>query len=174
MHFVAVFARVGRVKISFLCPHCKRQLEFDELSQNESTCPVCEQSIRLRITERMRHDNVVERCSICDCNKVYVQKDFNRTLGVSIFAAGAVLFLICAWFNRLVEGTLVWAAFVVADALLYKFLPDVTICYKCHTQYRGVASNPDNQPFELGLAEKYDPLDKHTGAENPAAEWKGR
>jgi hypothetical protein len=33
---------------------------------------------------------------------------------------------------------------------------------------------PDNQPFELGLAEKYDPLDKRVNAENPAAEWKGR
>jgi hypothetical protein len=86
----------------------------------------------------------------------------------------SVLFLICGWKNRLVEGTLVWTAFVVADGLLYKFLPDVTICYKCYAQYRQVTPNPDNQPFELGLAEKYDPLDKRPNAENPAAEWKGR
>lgn len=121
----------------------------------------------------MRRDNVVERCVLCDC-KVYVQKDFNRALGVTIFAIGAVLFLWFAWKNRLVEGTLVWAVFVLADSLLYKFLPNVTICYKCHAQYRDFAPNVDNQPFELGLAEKYDPLDKHAEAENPAAEWKGR
>jgi len=121
----------------------------------------------------MRRENVVERCVACDCPQVYVQKDFNRTLGVGIFAAGAVAFLVCAWFNRLVEGTLVWAAFVVADAMLYKFLPDVTICYKCHAQYRQFAPNQYNRPFELGLAEKYDPLDKQPAAENPAAEWKG-
>jgi len=162
------------VRISFLCPHCRHELHFSDLSENESACPVCARSIRLRITERMRRDNVVDRCAICDCNKVYVQKDFNRTLGVSIFAMGAMLFLLCAWKNRLVEGTLVWAAFVAADGLLYKVLPDVTICYKCHSQYRGVTSNPDNQAFELGLAEKYDPLDRRAGAENPAAEWKGR
>ncbi len=47
------------------------------------------------------------------------------------------------------------AAFAVADALLFKFLPDVTICYKCYAQYRQVTPNPDNQPFELGLAEKW-------------------
>ena len=125
----------------------------------------------------MRRDNVVDQCAMCDCNKVYVQKDFNRTLGVAIFCAGAVLFLIFAAKNRLVEGTLVWAVFVVADGLLYKFLPDVTICYKCHAQYRQVAPNADNQAFELGLAEKFDPLDpaaRDAGAENPAAEWKGR
>ena len=122
----------------------------------------------------MRRDNQVDHCALCDCHKVYVQKDFNRTLGVSIFASGAVAFLICAWFNRLIEGTLVWAAFAAADAVLYKRLPDVTICYKCHAQYRSVTPNPDNHAFELGLAEKFDPLDKRAGAENPAADWKGR
>ena len=162
------------MKIQFLCPHCKRELEFDDLSQDESPCPLCHEPIRLRISERMRRNNVVDRCAVCDCHTVYVQKDFNRTLGVSIFLAGALLFLVCAWKNRLVEGTLVWAAFVLADGLLYKFLPDVTMCYKCHTQYREVTPNPDNLPFELGLAEKYDPLDKRPAAENPAAEWKGR
>jgi hypothetical protein len=149
-------------------------LQFDDLSQDESPCLLCNQPIRLRITGRMRRDNVVDRCAVCDCNTVYVQKDFNRALGVSIFLMGALLFLLCAWKNRLVEGTLVWAAFAVADALLYKFLPDVTICYKCYAQYRDVARNPDNQPFELGLAEKFDPLDKRLAAENPAAQWKGR
>lgn len=161
------------MKIRFLCPHCKRELEFDDLSQDESPCPLCGKDIQLRLTDRMRRNNVVDRCAICDC-KVYVQKDFNRTLGVTIFAAGAVLFLILAAKNRLVEGTLVWAVFALADGLLYKFLPDVTICYKCHAQYRDFSLNADNQAFELGLAEKYDPLDKRTGAENPAAEWKGR
>ena len=159
------------MKIWFLCPHCKHELNFEDLSQDAAPCPVCEKSIALRISERTRKDNVVEHCLICDCPQVYVQKDFNRTLGVSIFVAGAILFLICAWFNRLVEGTLVWAAFTVADALLYKYLPNVTICYKCHSQYREFNENPANTAFELGLAEKYDPLDKRAGAENPAAEW---
>jgi hypothetical protein len=161
------------VKISFRCPHCGQELHFEDLSQDEAPCPVCAKAIRLHVTERMRRDNQVGHCAICDCPKVYVQKDFNRAIGVSIFLGGALLFLLCAWKNRLVEGTLVWAVFVVADALLYKRLANVTICYKCHAQYRGFALNPDNQAFELGLAEKFDPLDKRAGAENPAADWKG-
>ena len=161
------------MKIQFLCPHCRHELEFEDLSQDESPCPLCQKTIRLRITDPMRRQNMVDRCAVCDCDTVYVQKDFNRTLGVSIFLAGAVLFLLCAWKNRLVEGTLVWAVFVIADALLYKYLPDVTICYKCYAQYRGVTPNPDNQAFELGLAEKFDPLDKGAHAEHPAAGWKG-
>ena len=161
------------MKIRFLCPHCRHELEFEDLSRDESPCPLCKKPIRLHITEPMRRQNMVDRCAVCECNTVYVQKDFNRALGVSIFLAGAVLFLLCAWKNRLVEGTLVWAVFVVADALLYKYLPDVTICYKCYAQYRGVTPNPDNRSFELGLAEKFDPLDQSAHAENPAADWKG-
>jgi hypothetical protein len=156
------------------CPRCHKVLQIGSAGENERACPSCGEVVHLRITERMRRDNIVDRCAICDCNKVYVQKDFNRALGVTIFLTGALLFLFCAWKNRLVEGTLVWAVFVVADGLLYKFLPDVTICYKCYTQYRQCTPNPDNQPFELGLAEKYDPLDKRQEAVNPAAEWKGR
>ncbi len=33
------------MKIQFLCPHCKHELEFEDLSQDESPCP-------LRITEK--------------------------------------------------------------------------------------------------------------------------
>ena len=159
--------------IRFLCPHCRRELEFDDLSHHESPCPLCGQAIQLRISEAMRQRNQVDQCAVCDCPQVYVQKDFNRTLGVSIFIGGAILSLVLYGFNH------VWAAFGVllgcalADGLLYKVLPDVTICYKCHSQYRQVATNPTNQAFELGLAEKYDPLDKRADAENPAAEWQG-
>ena len=142
------------MKIQFLCPHCKHELEFEDLSQDESPCPLCQKTIRLRITERMRRDNMVDHCAVCDCNTVYVQKDFNRTLGVSIFVAGAILFLLCAWKNRLVEGTLVWAAFVLADGLLYKFLPDVTICYKCYAQYREVALEPGQSAVRIGSRRK--------------------
>jgi hypothetical protein len=62
----------------------------------------------------------------------------------------------------------------VVDALLYKLLPEVTICYKCHSQYRQVSGNPANAPFALGLAEKFDPLNKRPDADNPAANWHGR
>ncbi|MCS7049648.1 MAG: zinc ribbon domain-containing protein [Verrucomicrobiae bacterium] len=164
------------MNVRFRCRQCRTELEFDVRADTpeRSPCPQCGAEIGLRLTDAMRRHNQVDRCAVCDCPTVYVQKDFNRAIGVGIFLTGAALFLVCAWFNRLVEGTLVWAAFVAADALLYKWLPEVTICYKCHAQYRDVSPNPHNRPFELGLAEKYDPLDKRVGAENPAAEWRSR
>ncbi len=121
----------------------------------------------------MRAQNQVDCCALCDCDTVYVQKDFNRTLGIGIFIGGAVISLILYGFDQVIAAFGVLFGCAVVDGVLYKCLPDVTICYKCHTQYRNVTSRAENQPFELGLAEKYDPLDKQPGAENPAAEWQG-
>jgi len=158
--------------ISFRCPHCSAELSFNDLSREESPCPKCGTSIPLRVTERMRKENIVDQCVICGLEKLYVQKDFNRTLGASIFIAAAVISLILYGKQMVVSSFLVLGAAAAADYLLYMMLGEVTICYRCHSQYRQVSPNPHNEAFELGLAEKYDPLDKRKDAENPAAEWK--
>lgn len=158
--------------ISFRCPHCSTELSFRDLSLNQSPCPKCEKDIPLRLTDAMRTANIVDQCAICGLEKLYVQKDFNRTLGAGIFIAAAILSLIFYGKGFVVSSFLVLGAAAAADYLLYFMLGEVTVCYRCHSQYRGYARNPANEAFELGLAEKYDPLDKSKDAENPAAEWK--
>ena len=149
-------------------------MHFDELAVTEAPCPLCNETIFLRVSETMQRENVVDRCVVCNCDKVYVQKDFNRTLGVAIFVAGAVISLVLYGFNLVWQAMAVLLGCAAVDWVLYRVLPEVTICYKCHAQYRQFSPTSANQEFELGLAEKYDPLDKRTAAENPAAEWKGR
>ncbi len=160
--------------ISFRCPHCYCELSFDDLSQDESPCPGCGKAIQLQISKKMRENNVVDKCVLCGLEKLYVQKDFNRTLGISIFLGAAIVSLIFYGYNQVITAFLVLAGAAAADYLLYVSLPEVTICYRCHSQYRGVSSNPANEAFELGLAEKYDPLDKHSTVNHPASEWKQR
>ena len=122
----------------------------------------------------MRKENTVDQCMICGLEKLYTQKDFNRTVGAAIFTAAAIVSLVLYGYNHVVSAFLVLGGAAAADYLLYLALPEVTICYRCHSQYRSVSPNPTNSEFELGLAEKYDPKDKQHGAENPAAEWKQR
>ncbi len=157
--------------ISFRCPHCSNELSFEDLSQNESPCPSCNQMVTLQISKQMQQNNVVDKCVICGLEKLYVQKDFNRTLGVSILAGAVVISLILYNYNHIISSFLVLGGAAAVDYLLYLALPEVTICYRCHSQYRDVSLNLGHQIFELGLAEKYDPKDKRKGAENPAAEW---
>ena len=158
--------------ITFRCPHCKAELSFDDLSADESPCPQCGKSIPLQLSPRMRQDNVVDQCAICGLDKLYVQKDFNRTLGVGLFVASAIISFVLWVKSWVFSAFAVLGLAALADFVLYKIWPVVTICYRCHAQYRDVAPNPANQECDLGLVEKYDPLDKSAAAENPAAQWK--
>lgn len=149
-------------------------VELVDPTGDMGTCPGCGRGHPLRLTDPLRRANAIPHCVVCDCPKVYTQKDFNRTLGVGIFVAGAVVSLVLYGFDLIWQAMAVLLGCAVVDAVLYKLLPEVTICYKCHAQYRQVNPHPANAPFELGLAEKFDPLDKRAGAENPAAHWQER
>jgi uncharacterized protein (DUF983 family) len=162
------------MEITFRCPHCKSELHFDDLSKESSPCPMCDKEIALRITERMRKENVVDQCAICGLEKLYEQKDFNRTFGIVLFLVAAIACVILCWKNRVVLGYGVLIAAAAFDFVLYRYLSNVVICYRCQSQYRKYSPKTEIPEFELGLLEKYDPLDKKAGADNPAADWKQR
>lgn len=90
----------------------------------------------------------LERCLRCGSERLYVQKDFNRTLGLAVFVVAALLSL-PTWGLSLLVAT-------VIDLGLYFLLGDVTICYGCNTQHRGFAKNPAHGPFDLHVAEAID------------------
>ncbi len=162
------------MKIAFRCPHCKVELSFEDLAQDQSPCPQCGTDIPLFVNAALRERNLVDHCVLCNCPGVYIQKDFNRTLGIAIIIAAAIACLILASKNLVLLGYSVLFVAAIADMLLYKLLPDVVICYRCHAQYRSFSPSPAAAAFELGLAEKYDPIQKTEQTETPAAEWKQR
>lgn len=160
--------------ITFRCPKCAVELSFDDLSRSDSPCPKCGHAIPIHATAAMREQNKADRCALCDCPHVYVQKDFNRAFGVSLFVLAAIVSCWLYFYNKVWQAFAVLIGAAAVDYLLYRTLPDVIICYRCHSQYRDFAPDTAYAAFELGLAEKYDPKDKRQGAENPAAEWKQR
>ena len=162
------------MEITFRCPHCQSELNFDDLSKESSPCPMCDKEIPLRITEKMRAENIVDQCAICGLDKLYEQKDFNRTFGIALFLAAAVTCVILCWKHMVILGYGVLVAAAIFDFVLYRFLSSVVICYRCHSQYRKYSAKSEIPQFQLGLLEKFDPLDKKAGAENPAAQWKER
>ena len=162
------------MEITFRCPHCKSELSFDDLSKESSPCPMCQKEIPLKITGKMRDENIVDQCAICGLDKLYEQKDFNRTFGFALFLVAAVICVVLVWKHQVVLGYGVLVAAAVIDYVLYRYLSNVVICYRCQSQYRKYSSKTEIPEFELGLLEKYDPLDKKAGAENPAAQWKER
>lgn len=43
----------------------------------------------------------------------------------------------------------------VFDSLLYIWVGDAIICYRCNSEYRGFAKEAPHQTFDIGIGEKY-------------------
>jgi hypothetical protein len=92
-------------------------------------------------------------CILCGTEDMYVQKDFPQSLGLTILGIGIILSTILWWqyWYLAALGCLVVSALV--DCALYYVVPDVTVCYRCAAQYRGVPRR--HEPFDLAIGERY-------------------
>jgi hypothetical protein len=134
-------------EIAFACPGCGTETTTG--LEGRGRCPSCAAEASLRLTPSIHDARVVDRCPACDGEQLYVQRDFNQKAGLAIVALGAVL----APFTPYYASLFVAAA---VDAVLYTVLPEITICYRCQTHFRGFARNPRHRPFDLHLAEQYE------------------
>lgn len=95
-------------------------------------------------------------CPACGCSDLFVRKDFPQKLGLLIVVAAGVGFLVLAFDRRTFYlGVLVLLLATLIDALLYWFVPKLTVCYRCRAEFRDVPINPAHEGFELAVAEKY-------------------
>ena len=98
----------------------------------------------------------LENCRSCGCPDLFIRKDFPQKTGLLIVATAALVFLILASNpHTFYLGAWVLVAAAVVDALLYCFVPKITICYRCRAEFRDVPINPHHGGFELSVGEKY-------------------
>lgn len=140
--------------INFYCRECGNGflLEGPPFPEN-SRCEKCDIDYPLNLSNIPVDDRSVESCPRCDGIEFYIQKDFNRNLGLAltIILATAIYAVFGLTWKSLV-GLLVIA---VLDSILYKTLPLITLCYKCRTIFRGFPINPNHGPFDLHIGEQY-------------------
>jgi Zn ribbon nucleic-acid-binding protein len=138
------------------CRDCESEIVFTpDLAGGLPHCPGCKKPVPLRMDASIRENGFVRNCVSCGHDTLYIQKDFNRNLGVAIVVVGSLAALF--FFSRSEPLTGFLALFVAAgvDFIIYSVVGDVTVCYSCHTIYRGFPKNPDHGPFELKDLEKY-------------------
>jgi hypothetical protein len=111
-------------------------------TQGDLACPGCAQ-VRPVTHQGWQQGppGQVEVCPLCGCRHLYRQKDFNRALGCSLVAIGAVL---VPWTYGL---SLI--AFSLVDLWLYRRLPEAVVCYRCDTVYRDARPLPRQGDFDL-------------------------
>ena len=100
--------------------------------------------------------NPLTTCPECGCRDLFVRKDFPQRVGLAVVVVAALGFLVLSVRRTTVYlGVLVLLAAFVVDAVLYVFVPKVTVCYRCRAEFRRVPVNPDHEGFELAVGEKY-------------------
>jgi hypothetical protein len=120
----------------------------------ELTCPHCRLSFRGGGTAP-DEGSPVSACWVCGNGEFYVQKDFNRELGLCIvLACGMIVFLIMLLIGHL-EGIICLAAIALVDWVIYRWLSLCTVCYLCQSIYRGFPASSEHHGFYLGNEEKY-------------------
>ena len=145
------------MELTHECAGCGR---IDRVARVEgagsATCPACGATRELA---RAAFDDSggLAACARCATADLYIQKDFPHNLGLGIVGAGFAASTVFWYYYMPVAALAVLLATAGLDLLLYYLVPDVTICYRCLSQFRGPGSNPAGRfaPFDLAVGERY-------------------
>jgi hypothetical protein len=120
------------------CPQCDAGLPVQAAGAPAAIkCGRCGKEIRLQVSQALESDASVDRCPVCQGGDFYVRKDFDPKLGLAFVLAGAAISAVFYWFryDLIAYGILAGAALI--DLVAYGRLKDVTVCYRCHSEFRG-------------------------------------
>ena len=143
------------MEITTYCPKCQAAARFDPSSAPaEVVCPRCGDRRPLSVSESITAKNLVDRCVLCGCGHLYVEKDFNGWLGGAIVLAAIVASGI-AWARNVAVSIAILAGAALLDFAVWLVARERTRCYKCEAVYRRAALNPAHERYELGLAGRF-------------------
>jgi hypothetical protein len=144
------------MELTFECPACHAVCRRSDLeAASEAVCSRCQSARALR---RDAIDaSTLRACSWCGTEDLYVQKDFPQGLGLAIVVVGFVISTVFWYQDRPVPALGVLLLSALVDMALFYLVPDVTICYRCLSQYRGPGTNPAGRykAFDLAIGERY-------------------
>jgi hypothetical protein len=100
-------------------------------------CGRCNHDVPLTVTDAERADRAVDRCPVCAGADFYVRKDFDPKVGLAVVIIGAAISAVFYWFGRDLIAYSILASAALIDLAVYGRLKDVTVCYRCHSEFRG-------------------------------------
>jgi hypothetical protein len=135
------------------CPKCDAGLPVHAgEAPTAITCGGCGRDIPLAFTEAVKTDRSVDRCPVCSGGDFYIRKDFDPKIGLTVVIIGALISAGFYWFGRDLIAYSVLASAALIDLVVYGRLKDLTVCYRCHSEFRGAYPRTAG-PFDLHAAD---------------------
>jgi len=115
-------------------------------------CPACDHHVTAdsRVTAES-----LPVCAVCGNGELFKKKNFPHTLGLTILTSACILSFVT---YLSYEKVLTWAILggtALFDVLLYLWVGDAVVCYRCGAVHSGIKPGPEHQPFDLGVSERY-------------------
>ncbi len=142
------------MQILVRCPKCNAGLPIRAADAPAAiTCGRCGRDIPLEVSGALAAGRAVDRCPVCGGGEFYRRKDFDPKVGLAVVIAGAAISAIFYWFGRDLIAYGILGAAALIDLIAYGRLKDITVCYRCHAEFRGTL-RPTAPPFDLHIADE--------------------
>jgi hypothetical protein len=120
------------------CPKCDAGLPVDATDAPDSIkCGGCAEVLPLAFSESLKTDAQVDACPVCRGSDFYIRKDFDPKVGLTVVIVGALISGVFYWFGEDLIAYSILGGAALIDLVVYGRLGDVTVCYRCHTEFRG-------------------------------------
>ena len=135
------------------CPRCDAGLPVRAAeAPGAIKCGRCGHEIPLDVSELLRADSAVDRCPVCAGGDFYRRKDFDPKVGLAVVITGAAISAGFYWFGLDLVAYGILGAAALIDLVVYGRLKEITVCYRCHSEFRG-AYPRTAPPFDLHTAD---------------------
>jgi hypothetical protein len=120
------------------CPRCDAALPVDAAEAPvQIKCGRCGREIALQFSVGLRVDETVDCCPVCGGGDFYIRKDFDPKVGLTVVIVGGLISAGFYWFGEDLIAYGILAAAALIDLVVYGRLKDITVCYRCHSEFRG-------------------------------------
>ena len=135
------------------CPGCDASLPVNAADAPLAIrCGRCGRDIPLDVSDSLRADRGVDRCPVCRGSDFYRRKDFDPKVGLTVIVVGALISAGFYFYGQDLVAYSILATAALIDLIMYGRLKDLTVCYRCHSEFRG-ASPPTAPVFDLHTAD---------------------
>src|SRR5262245_56036875 len=114
--------------VTFKCRRCEGVVAVSPSQTDRVLCPHCKGNIPVFMSDSVVGRGIVTMCVSCGHDALYVQKDFNRQVGMAVVGLGiaASIYFFARSQPLLAMGALGLTALI--DFLAYILVREVTVC----------------------------------------------
>jgi hypothetical protein len=141
------------VVLRFGCPRCEQPNRRHVPAGGDVACTACGWSHAP--SSAAICDGQPVQCLVCGCPDLWRQKDFPQQMGLLMVVLGISLSTIAYALWQPLWSLAILMFFAMIDFLLYAFMPDVLVCYRCGARHGGFELTAAHTHFDLETNERY-------------------